>query len=355
MNRARAAAISTCVILAVLIAVPAAYGAEEETPVAVHYEFSNTDTPVEVDVGEEFTLILKSNASTGYQWQLIEALDSSILKLVTSEYETPPETDPPMMGAPGREMWIFKSVRPGGTAISLGYSQPWMEGVPPAETETFTVVVNPVYRDASIPIRVERGQEFIISLQSNPSTDYQWQLADTLMNKEVLKVVKRQYRPPASNRIGAPGQELWTLKAVGTGKSMAILGYVRPWDRYSPPSAARFFTVIVGSEQTGQSTEYNNPDITIEVIPGREFVISLNSNASTGYQWNLTKTLDTSILELVISEYEAPTTTMLGASGREVWAFKAIAAGETTISLGYSRPWESSPPAETTVFTVTVN
>ena len=56
------------------------------------------------------------------------------------------------------------------------------------------------------------------------------------------------------------------------------------------------------------------------------------------------------------SRDEAGETPMVGAGGVENWTFKALAKGETTISMEYSRPWEGGEKAaQTFELTVVVN
>ena len=51
----------------------------------------------------------------------------------------------------------------------------------------------------------------------------------------------------------------------------------------------------------------------------------------------------------------APETEMVGAGGQEVWTFKAIEPGETTIDMEYVRPWETGiEPVVVKSFGVTV-
>jgi tripartite-type tricarboxylate transporter receptor subunit TctC len=93
---------------------------------------------IETQVGQEVTITLDSNATTGYRWQLAEPLDESILELVGSEYE-PPEGGG--IGAGGQELWTFRGVGQGESEIALKYVQPWEEDAAPAKERTFTVVV----------------------------------------------------------------------------------------------------------------------------------------------------------------------------------------------------------------------
>ena len=75
------------------------------------------------------------------------------------------------------------------------------------------------------------------------------------------------------------------------------------------------------------------------------FTITLRANMSTGYQWQLT-TLDETMLQLVNSEYIPYKTKRLGADGKQLWTFKALKAGETSIAFKYVRPHEKDKPPE---------
>ena len=93
----------------------------------------------------------------------------------------------------------------------------------------------------------------------------------------------------------------------------------------------------------------------VEVVMGREFSLTLASNATTGYHWELAAPLDEALVKLVSSTYQAPGTGLLGAGGQEIWTFRAVGRGQTVIQLKYVRPWEKgAAPAETASCTVIV-
>jgi len=85
----------------------------------------------------------------------------------------------------------------------------------------------------------------------------------------------------------------------------------------------------------------------VELSVGQSLVVTLDSNASTGYSWSLAQNSDDTVLNKTGNKYIAPQTTLIGAGGKEEWTFQALEKGNSTISMGYSRPWESTPPAET--------
>ncbi len=101
-----------------------------------------------------------------------------------------------------------------------------------------------------------------------------------------------------------------------------------------------------GCELDGEVKEFRDPAKMVEVEKGDEFAIVLESNPTTGYQWKLAEELETEIVVLVQTEYEAPDTELLGAGGEEKWTFKAENVGETTITLAYVRPWEEEAAEE---------
>ncbi len=118
------------------------------------------------------------------------------------------------------------------------------------------------------------------------------------------------------------------------------------------------FAVGAGAACTGGSNNLNVDDSysgkQVELSVGQSLVVTLDSNASTGYSWSLSQNSDDSVLNNAGNEYVAPQTTLVGAGGKEEWTFKALKKGNSTISMGYSRPWESTPPAKTFDLTVVV-
>ena len=107
-----------------------------------------------------------------------------------------------------------------------------------------------------------------------------------------------------------------------------------------------------GSNNVNVDSSYSGKQVELSV--GQSLVVTLESNATTGYSWALFQNGDDSVLNKTGNEYVAPQTTLVGAGGKEEWTFKALKKGTSAISMGYSRPWESTPPVETFDLTVVV-
>jgi len=93
----------------------------------------------------------------------------------------------------------------------------------------------------------------------------------------------------------------------------------------------------------------------LETVAGSEFKIALPSSPSTGYHWELGNDLDESIVKFISKDYNPKTSAVPGASGQDVWVFKAVKAGEAHITLLYYSPSnELVDPQQKVTFTVTV-
>jgi predicted secreted protein len=101
-------------------------------------DISEPANPISVSSGENFTIILESNPTTGYSWHLDRNLDGSIVKFSGSKYVLPESN---LDGAPGKEVLMFTAVNRGTTTISMHYSRSWEKIEQPAKTAIFTVIV----------------------------------------------------------------------------------------------------------------------------------------------------------------------------------------------------------------------
>jgi len=92
----------------------------------------------------------------------------------------------------------------------------------------------------------------------------------------------------------------------------------------------------------------------ITVKTGGAITLTLDSNPTTGYSWQVMEIDNTILSQQGDPEYKQTSGTegLVGAGGTETFRFKATGTGTTTLKMGYMRPWESVPPIET--FTVQI-
>ena len=93
---------------------------------------------------------------------------------------------------------------------------------------------------------------------------------------------------------------------------------------------------------------------TVSLNVGARLIVRLGSNASTGYEWEVTE-LDTTVMENTGRSFvRACIIPMPGCGGTDAWEFTAVSAGTTDLRMIYHRPWEDVEPARVFELTVTV-
>lgn len=83
-----------------------------------------------VAVGDELTIPLVSNPTTGFLWSVtVDPADS--VKLISEEFKAP---DSKLAGAPGEQIYTFIPQKIGKATLNFEYSRSWEKEVPPART-----------------------------------------------------------------------------------------------------------------------------------------------------------------------------------------------------------------------------
>jgi inhibitor of cysteine peptidase len=94
------------------------------------------------------------------------------------------------------------------------------------------------------PIHARAGEIFSITLDSNPTTGYQWKLANPL-DEKALKLISSEYRMPETQMVGTGGKEAWTFKALSMGQATISFEYVRPWEKDREPAKKAIFKINI--------------------------------------------------------------------------------------------------------------
>jgi len=99
---------------------------------------------VEVNVGDALTVVLCSNPTTGFRWSESAIISNQTVIEQTGHEFVSPEAKgniSPAPGTPGQEIWTFKALEEGESAISMEYSRPWEGGEKGEWTFVLTVTV----------------------------------------------------------------------------------------------------------------------------------------------------------------------------------------------------------------------
>ncbi len=85
--------------------------------------YTREQARIGVRAGEQFTVELESNPTTGYQWQ--PAFDPAALKLLGRDFSLSGAA----MGGGGVERFRFESLAAGASRLSFAYQRSWEPGV----------------------------------------------------------------------------------------------------------------------------------------------------------------------------------------------------------------------------------
>lgn len=99
--------------------------------------YTAKDTDIESAVGENFTVSLESNQSTGYSWSVGMISDNSQVVVTGMDYDLP---DNAMTGQGGAEVWHLKAVAPGTVKLLFYYARSWEKDAP-VNTVTYNVSI----------------------------------------------------------------------------------------------------------------------------------------------------------------------------------------------------------------------
>ena len=121
-------------------------------------------------------------------------------------------------------------------------------------------------------------------------------------------------------------------------------------------SAEKIVIAEVASSVTLEEMSYDvfmsEKHITKEIeinYPG-SLTVSLASNPTTGFQWEEVKIGDSSVITEYEHKFVPPEATgVVGASGKDVWTFKPLGRGTSTLIFEYSQPWEGGEKDEWTL------
>ncbi len=104
---------------------------------------------------------------------------------------------------------------------------------------------------------------------------------------------------------------------------------------------AEHFEKITPNEEI--NVDEDDADGQVELEQGQILVVTLESNPTTGYRWEVVETQESILEQMGEAEFKPSETggpPMVGAGGWEIFRFKAISVGQMTLQLVYHRPWE---------------
>ncbi|MFN8027604.1 MAG: protease inhibitor I42 family protein [Acidimicrobiia bacterium] len=90
-------------------------------------------------------------------------------------------------------------------------------------------------------VEVDKGDKFVVALESNPTTGYSWQAEDN----KLVEQQKSRFVAGDSKLAGAGGTQLITFLATKRGSTTLTLDYARSFEKDTPPAKTEDISVRV--------------------------------------------------------------------------------------------------------------
>ncbi|HZR19444.1 MAG TPA: protease inhibitor I42 family protein [Verrucomicrobiae bacterium] len=100
------------------------------------------------------------------------------------------------------------------------------------------------------PIKAAVGEEFKLTLESNPASGNQWLLARPL-DERLLKLLGSEYKRGRSGGAAGPGSDVLSFRALAEGKTEIYLKYGKLWENDVAPARKTNFVVVI-TRMTGR-------------------------------------------------------------------------------------------------------
>ena len=187
--------------------------------------------------GQNFTIQLQSNPSTGYHWE--PTYDNSSITFINRAYIA---SSIPMPGAPGADVFTFQGTKQGTSVITFNNISPSNQT---ANSVNYTITCTSSNVTQGSAVLVSQGQNFTIQLQSNPSTGSQWEptydnSTITLVNRAFASVVSTV----SPTIVGASGTDLFTFQGTKQGTSVITFNNTSPSNQTTNSFS---YTVVITS------------------------------------------------------------------------------------------------------------
>lgn len=102
----------------------------------LHFDERFNGSKIELNMGENFEIILRENPTTGFRWNPISRGEPAC-KLLDNSFNI--DGDSP--GNSGSHSWQFQAVKEGLGKIELAYQRPWEQVKPPEQSFTLSIHV----------------------------------------------------------------------------------------------------------------------------------------------------------------------------------------------------------------------
>ena len=100
-----------------------------------------------------------------------------------------------------------------------------------------------ISKEDSNIINTKKGDKFLVVLDSNPTTGYQW---EANVDSDYIKLDDKSFNSESSEEmVGAGGYETFNFTALESGETEITFSYLRPWEEGVEPVEKKVYNIII--------------------------------------------------------------------------------------------------------------
>jgi predicted secreted protein len=112
----------------------------------------------------------------------------------------------------------------------------------------FSFVFITLFAHANKPeqsISLNRGQTTTVSIPSNPTTGYSWQLCSKNTRNTIVGIKELPYTPDKTGLVGSGATQSWEITGNKRGQARIKFEYRRPWEKGAAPAQIKRYLFTV--------------------------------------------------------------------------------------------------------------
>ncbi len=254
-----------------------------------------------------------ANITTGFEWKVVD--DGGLL--YNDSYRSHPNPGT-LCGVGGDHTFQMIAESPGTYTLRAVYMRPWEDYT----GRSLEIVLEATGQDDPDTFCTGTGQSVDIKLKSDEEHGYGWKAVES----DGISCGS-EYRP---NEKGfGLGERVFQVTPDSDGIHRFVAEYIDP----EGTTIDSYSAVIESSPDTNC--------IEGETRVGKPFVVKVESNPTTGYQWTIADSGDLKVEERYVPDSKFRN--LRGGGGKTVYELSSDSPGEYTFVAKYARSWENTP------------
>lgn len=258
-----------------------------ETPGERIFRLQDSQRTLDMQVGEDFTVMLPSNPGAGYFWS-VESFDEDVLRLISDPfYEEPKEA------GSGYDIFGFRVVGSGSSPLIFSFGSSW-DGVP-IKSCSMLVQVEEHFVEPLIIHASDSGKTFIVGLnepievvlESTVSSSLSWRIV--LTSPEIVRQPKESESRVFEDSSGLAKkiEQVYYFEGMNYGEATLEFAYGSPWDDVPPEKIFEATLIVTEPFKEVSIVQDSDNGRAIEIGPHHTLIIKLKKALAIDSGWKI--------------------------------------------------------------------